>query len=80
MFIVLFQNKHQKSGWDKGFYHANGYAALQELSALSVERFNPHDVTGELDRIDIEGRGDYFNGCYLFTNANENGVIVDTAN
>lgn len=74
----LVPEQTPKPGWDKGFYHANGFAALQELSALSVESFKPHDVTGELDRIGIDGNGDSFNGCYLFTNANENGIIVDT--
>lgn len=76
----LVPEQTPKPGWDKGFYHANGYAALQELNALSIENFKPHDVTGELDRIDLKGGGDFFNGCYLYTNTNENNVIVDTKN
>lgn len=75
---VLVPEQAPKPGWDKGYYHANGYAALLELNALSVGAFKPHDVTGQSDRIDLEGTGDFFNGCYLFTNTNENGVIVDT--
>ncbi len=30
--------------WDTGNYHANGYAALQELNALSVSQLKPHNV------------------------------------
>ncbi|MFI3282148.1 MAG: tubulin-like doman-containing protein [Rikenellaceae bacterium] len=63
--------------WDKGAYHANGYAALTELNALKVKQFIPHDVSGQTVRIDAEGT-DMFNACFLFTNANENGKIVNT--
>lgn len=60
-----------------GFYHANGYAALRELNALSIGSFKPVDLTAEnpaqlqLDLLDS------FNGCYLFSNQNENGYLVD---
>lgn len=65
-------------GWDKGFYHANGYAALQEINALQVKRFIPHDVSGEYDFVPFEGVDKIFNSCFLFTNSNENGITVDT--
>src|SRR5208337_1260995 len=52
----------------------NGYAGLLDLNALSVGRLQPHDVTGEQDRIDAP---DPFAGCYLFTNENANGLSVD---
>jgi len=67
-------------GWDKGFYHANGFAALQELNALQVKRFIPNDVSGEYDLVPLEGVDRVFNSCFLFTNANETGVTVDTKN
>ena len=36
---------------DSGYYQANGYTALMELNALSVNAYHPHDVTGRtLDR------------------------------
>jgi len=61
--------------WDTGNYHANGYAALLELNALSVGRYKPTDVTGTksqpLEPVDP------FNGCYVFTNENDNGLTVD---
>ena len=61
--------------WDKGKYHANGYAALSELNAISVARYKPTDVTGRklqpLEPIDP------FNGCYVFSNENDNGLTVD---
>ena len=66
--------------WDKGYYHANGFAALQELNALHVQRFVPHDVTGVYDFVPLDGVDNVFNTCFLFTNANENGVTVNTKN
>ena len=61
--------------WDTGNYHANGYAALIELNALSVGRYEPVDVTGaKPQRLDL---ADPFNGCYVFTNENDNGLTVD---
>jgi hypothetical protein len=65
-----------KPGWDKGYYHANGYAALMELNALSVGKFNLSDVTGQTESIDFKGSV-IFDGCYLYSNLNENGIIVD---
>ena len=60
--------------WDTGNYHANGYAALMELNALGVGTFQPHDVAERGDRLQLS---DPFNGCYLFSNRNENGLQVD---
>ena len=60
-----------------GFYHANGYAALRELNSLSVGTFKPVDVTARNPnrlKLDLQ---DPFNGCYLFSNQNENGYLVD---
>src|SRR5262249_32042811 len=50
-------------------YHANGYAALLELNALSIGAFRPHDVSGESEdrRLELE---DPFNACYLFSDEN----------
>jgi len=58
-------------------YHANGYAALRELNALSLRTWRPHDVTGvNRERLDMQ---DPFNCCYLFSEENEAGVAVDAA-
>ena len=35
-----------KANWDTGNYHANGYAALLELNAISVGLLPPYDVDG----------------------------------
>jgi len=74
LLYTLLPEEHPKPNWDTGNYHANGYAALLDLNALSVGRLQPHDVTGEQDRIDAP---DPFAGCYLFTNENANGLAVD---
>ncbi len=64
------------SNWNTplDFYHANGYAALTELNALSTGALKPFDVTGEKGQLDVQTP---FTGCYVFTNQNENGVTVD---
>ncbi|MCK8495898.1 tubulin-like doman-containing protein [Spirosoma sp. RP8] len=56
------------------FYHANGYAALLELNALSTGALRPFDVTGEKGQLSVDTP---FTGCYVFTNQNENGITVN---
>ncbi len=56
-------------------YHANGYAALLELNALSTGVWMPHDVSGQRkDRLFLQ---DPFNNCYLFSDENEERIKVD---
>jgi hypothetical protein len=72
---ALLPETHPNPNWDTGNYHANGYAALLELNALSVGRFAPDDllgIKGKLKTNDVP-----FNACYLFTNENDNGYIVN---
>jgi hypothetical protein len=71
---ALLPETYPNPNWDTGNYHANGFAALLELNALSVNRFAPHDLLGIKARLKVI---DPFNGCYLFTNENENGLTVD---
>lgn len=71
---ALLPDTYPNPNWDTGNYHANGYAALIELNALSAGRFEPTDLSGVKDRLRLM---DPFNGCYLFTNENENGLTVD---
>jgi len=69
---------------DAGFYQANGYAALQELNAISVGKYNPLDVTGEKDVFtgDVQRllKGESFEAAYVYTNVNENGKVLDLGN
>jgi hypothetical protein len=73
---ALLPDRNPKPNWDTGNYHANGYAALMELNALSVGAWQPHDVTGArgTERLSLQ---DPFNGCYVFSNENEKGLFVD---
>jgi hypothetical protein len=58
-------------------YHANGYAALVELNALSIGSWAPHDVLGrDGARLKVQ---DVFNCCYLFNDENEANVSVSVA-
>jgi hypothetical protein len=61
---------------DSGYYHANGYAALSELNAMSLGAYKPYDVSGLLK--DGEGHVkrllqgcEAFEAAYLFSNINE---------
>jgi len=75
LLYALLPETYPHPNWDTGNYHANGYAALLELNALSVGRYEPVDVTGvKSDRLKLS---DPFNGCYVFTNENDNGLTVD---
>lgn len=69
---------------DAGFYQANGYAALQEINAISVGKYHPLDVTGEKDIFTGEVQrllqGESFETVYVYTNVNENGKVFDLSN
>lgn len=61
---------------DSGFYHANGFAALSELNAISLGVYNPVDVSGETDVATgkvqkLLCNGSSFASAYLFSNINE---------
>ena len=43
---ALLPDRYPPPGWAKQNYHANGYAALLELNAMSTGELNPHDITG----------------------------------
>lgn len=67
---------------DAGFYQANGYAALQELNAMSIGKYHPTDVTGQTDIFTGEVRRllenqDAFEVAYVYTNVNEQGKVLD---
>jgi hypothetical protein len=72
---ALLPETFPNPNWDTGNYHANGYAALAELNAASVGRYKPVDISGvKPGRLEPM---DPFNGCYVFTNENDNGLTVD---
>ena len=67
---------------DAGFYHANGYAALQELNAMSVGEYAPYDITGERDVYTQQvqrllGGQQAFEAAYIYSNVNEAGKILE---
>lgn len=70
---LLLPDQFPPPNWDTGNYHANGFAALTELNALSTTAYRPVDVTTG-DRLDLK---DPFNGAYVFGNENENGYLAD---
>ncbi len=74
LLYALLPDAYPNPNWDTGNYHANGFAALTELNALSVGEYQPYDVTGVKQRMTLS---DPFNGCYVFSNENENGLTVD---
>lgn len=63
---------------DAGRYHANGYAALQELNALLSGCFKPYDVSGQHERLDLDQVRTVADGLILYSNANEHGYLVES--
>lgn len=63
-------------GWDSGFYHANGYAALMELNGLVTGSYQPADVCGDGSPLSVPQPA--FNGAYLVENRNVAGRIIDS--
>jgi len=70
--------------WARANYHANGYAALVELNAMSTGAYKPYDISGSGQRIDFGSLGinpiPAFDGCYVFSNVNQNDKMVGIAN
>jgi len=83
LLYLLLPDEHPHPNWAGPNYHANGYAALAELNALSVGQFAPHDLTGRHSGVDSNGHAarievqDPFNAAYVFTNENAAGYTVD---
>ena len=70
----------------QGFYHGNGYAALQELNALSLGKYNPVDISGDIDHVTgkvkrlCDGtQAVAFKQAYLFSNRNEKDQVLKKA-
>ena len=63
---------------DAGRYHANGYAALQELNALLSGNFKPYDVSGKYERMELDKVRKVADGLILYSNANEHGYLVES--
>ena len=70
---LLLPDAFPPPNWDTGNYHANGFAALTEINALSTTAYKPIDVTSG-NRLELK---DAFNGAYVFGNENENGYLAD---
>lgn len=73
---ILVPEKH-----NAGFYHANGFAALSELNALSLGKYHPTDVSGETDYTTgkvarLLNNCDAFTKAYLFSNFNEDKKVL----
>jgi len=70
--------------YNAGFYHANGYAALQELNAISLgNAYHPTDIAGSLDlatgkvkRLISGTNSRPFKMAYLFSDRNENSRVL----
>lgn len=68
-------------------YYANGYAALMELNALAVRDYQPYDLTGRGERVNLADGAvrptkdaPPFDGCYIFDNENESGRKIQLDN
>lgn len=68
------------AGSDEGRYHANGYAALQELNGLLTKSWKPYDLTGmsATGRVEWEGIDKVADGIMVYTNENEKGITLES--
>ncbi len=77
--FAMIPEKLAPSGADAGRYHANGYAALSELSALNAGVFLPADVLNGYEHINLNHPGDNKQfGLTVYTNENRNNAVVDS--
>ena len=80
VYAMIPEENLPKPGMDQGRYYPNGYAALSELNGLQSGRFLPHDITGagrkaQLFSDRVQGVA---NGLTLYSNVNENGLVIDS--
>ncbi len=77
--FAMIPEKIAPAGADAGRYHANGYAALMELSALNAGVFLPTDVSNGAEHISLPhpDRTKQF-GLTVYSNINRNGAVVDS--
>lgn len=77
--FAMIPEQYPPSGADAGRYHANGYAALSELSALNAGVFLPADVLNGNEHITLNRPGDNKQfGLTVYTNENRNNAVVDS--
>jgi hypothetical protein len=67
-------------GWNTGNYHANAYAALLELNAMAAGAWAPFDVVGGGGPVRVNSNQMWFNGCYVFSDENEQGYRASINN
>lgn len=82
LFLYVPEQILAHSDDDKGYYQANGYAALDEINALSIGTYKPVDIKGEKDIYTqkpkrLPENQNAFEACYIYTNINEHGKIKD---
>ena len=81
VYAMMPEKDLPKPDMDKGRYYQNGYAALNELNALQCGKLQLHDVTGQgqlMDDIFNPRFKGVANGITIYSNANENGRIVNS--
>jgi hypothetical protein len=76
MVYGLLPERNPATGRAGPNYHANGYAALMELNALSLGTWHPHDVLSPTGSRVSAGMQDPFNCCYLYNNENQSNVAM----
>lgn len=80
VYAMIPEKDLPKAGMDQGRYYQNGYAALTELNALQCGRYQPCDVLGNGEPLNVfsESRHGVANVITVYSNVNSNGRIVDS--
>lgn len=77
--FAMIPEKIAPAGADAGRYHANGYAALSELSALNAGAYLPSDVSTGAEHISLPHPDNTKQfGLTVYSNINRNGAVVDS--
>ena len=76
LFLYVPEKSLANPTYNQGFYQANGYAALEELNAISINKYAPRDISGAIDHNTGEVQrllenDETFQIAYLYTNVNE---------
>lgn len=82
LYLYLPEMVVVNQGHDQGFYQANGYAALSELNAISVNMYLPYDISGEKDIFSGEVQRlladmNPFDAAFVYSDVNEVGKKLE---
>lgn len=77
MVYAYLPDLNPPANWNTGNYHANAYAALLELNAMSAGAWSPFNVYDGSGPVKADF---WYNGCYVFSDENQQGFRASIEN